>query len=640
MIDVRQNTGLGSHQRTRLAILLMLFFALFSFSCASDTTDGDCDYDTDCSGTLQCVDGRCVELTCADVSCPEGEVCFEGDCYLEDCDWRTCPGLGEVGVEEDCRQSSCIGVECPSGERCANGHCYPVDCETKPCPGYGEVCVEEECLQRSCVDVQCPAGETCASGYCYPSDCTDMNCSGEGEVCVDGVCERLACLNVECEPGHTCIDGWCYPCEDCGEAFSACLSSCVWTETVPTCTASGCEDVVTEHNAPSGTICVGRGTLADVSITNYCAMGLDCEAGACQGSIWYAGCDGLGGCRPAHDHTDGHEQIVYADVGQTLNATCDTDGVEDCGVGNWACVADNTCARIGSAMRCGAEHICDQILPETTENCPAATSCSAGVCVVDTLCLDMNHCAGDSYFGGRTCDGNGACALDYQEIGCCGNSRCSEPEYCRASEHFCLSGASVGRNCRDILLAGQSTGDGLYMIDPDGDGNATTQVYCNMTDGGWTRLNGQVANSTVSFGAGDVISANNNPGTPDCLPPYGETFQVDDIIVPHDAMRLIFDRTTSVVQCARMAGLHLFFDGYHSAYWNGSGWTNHDTCCWSCPPWANANEPDASTNMTGLVLTWKFETPISHFPNTSFSFDSTCSTEADTGMIHATAWIK
>ena len=91
---------------------------------------------------------------------------------------------------------------------------------------------------------------------------------------------------------------------------------------MPTCTASGCKDVVTEHNAPSGTICVGPSTLVDVSSTDYCALEFNCKAGACEGSLWYAGCDGLGGCRPTHDHTDGHEQIIYADIGQTFHDTC------------------------------------------------------------------------------------------------------------------------------------------------------------------------------------------------------------------------------------------------------------------------------------------------------------------------------
>ncbi|MDO8804068.1 MAG: fibrinogen-like YCDxxxxGGGW domain-containing protein, partial [Elusimicrobiota bacterium] len=43
-------------------------------------------------------------------------------------------------------------------------------------------------------------------------------------------------------------------------------------------------------------------------------------------------------------------------------------------------------------------------------------------------------------------------------------------------------------SCKAILNAGNSTGDGLYMIDPDGnDGNPPFQVYCDMTtdSGGW-----------------------------------------------------------------------------------------------------------------------------------------------------------
>ena len=50
---------------------------------------------------------------------------------------------------------------------------------------------------------------------------------------------------------------------------------------------------------------------------------------------------------------------------------------------------------------------------------------------------------------------------------------------------FCFSGIS----CLDIKKKGLSQGDGIYLIDPDGEGQGNPfKVHCDMTSfgGGWT----------------------------------------------------------------------------------------------------------------------------------------------------------
>jgi len=49
--------------------------------------------------------------------------------------------------------------------------------------------------------------------------------------------------------------------------------------------------------------------------------------------------------------------------------------------------------------------------------------------------------------------------------------------------------ARSGESCKDIYDNGYSTGDGTYWINPDGGSTSNAfQVYCDMTNGGWTRI--------------------------------------------------------------------------------------------------------------------------------------------------------
>lgn len=81
----------------------------------------------------------------------------------------------------------------------------------------------------------------------------------------------------------------------------------------------------------------------------------------------------------------------------------------------------------------------------------------------------------------------------------------SSSEMVTVEEVGCQLGSSgcPGLSCKDILDSGDSIGDGVYSVDPDG--NGAFDVYCDMTtdNGGWTRI-AQLSSSPTGFSIGSI----------------------------------------------------------------------------------------------------------------------------------------
>jgi Domain of unknown function (DUF4114) len=143
-----------------------------------------------CDSNQVCVQGVCLEQTCATKDCPAGSVCRDGECVAP-CDGVKCP-WGEA-----CRNGSCVdacaGVECDPSFVCEPrasqdgetvvGVC--TSCGCRGCP-QGQSCVEHLCVVDACKDLSCDAGFHCEAGACV-DDCDGAVCPA-GQLCQAGAC--------------------------------------------------------------------------------------------------------------------------------------------------------------------------------------------------------------------------------------------------------------------------------------------------------------------------------------------------------------------------------------------------------------------------------------------------------------------
>ena len=277
----------------------------------------------------------------------------------------------------------------------------------------------------------CPAGYTGTGA----TGCTDIDeCATN-----NGGCDLLTtCTNTggswtcgACPAGYSgtgttgCVDV-----DECASNNGGCdlLTTC--TNTVGSRTCGAC---------PAGYSGTGATGCADV---NECATS-------------NGGCDLLTTCT----NTVGSRTCGACPAGYTGTGATSCVDINECTTNNGGCDALTTCTNTGGSRTCG--------------NCPAGyTGTGAAGCISITDCATNNGgcdalttCT--SAGGVLTC---GACPAGYTGTGASG----------------CVRNRT---DCYQVLELGEGSGDGLYTIDPDGSGSsAPVQVYCDMTDGGWTEI--------------------------------------------------------------------------------------------------------------------------------------------------------
>lgn len=209
--------------------------ALLALTLAAICSRCTCSEDLCVPGMTTCFDDYESVLVCSDDGqrwatepCPEGKICFRGNCHALTCvpDLTQCSGNAVVQCKDD---GSDWGEpkECSGGTVCDQGECREVICEPDTTRCRDNVVERCEVGTRWSDQVSCLEQYTCTDGICLSDSCeqgqtecgrtTLYTCEQgswvtqecpEGEMCLFGTC--LECVGADsCQGGEVCSDGHC-----------------------------------------------------------------------------------------------------------------------------------------------------------------------------------------------------------------------------------------------------------------------------------------------------------------------------------------------------------------------------------------------------------------------------------------------
>jgi hypothetical protein len=468
--------------KTTRHVLLALSTALCLALLASCSSEGRrCDFDTDCPGAQECVDGRCQDTgpldPCLNKSCFPGQVCINGFCVDGDRDddgdgWPLIDDCNdaEAGIhpfaQETCNQvdDDCDGQtdeENICGETCdqvdsppSNGDPFACDQDT-PCDrcaryqGENFYCrsLNEGPYQLVVIPGQVP---------CDPDHhCQIMSCKGEvfhcfgpewryrpgetpldePETCngidddCDGQTDELGAESTCAQRPHafvTCEEGECV--YRCHTGYHACGEECRDDNSVESCGSRCFPCPETFHGTP---ICENQ------DCTFLCDSGYHaCPNGCLDDTSIYSCGDRCDPClEPVH--------------GQ---ASCDQ------GLCAFACdpgylPTQDDCLRCDTEEHCGTD----------CEPCPGGETCCTDLCA--DLLTDPDHCGGCSSrcpsSAYTCCMGQGCCPPE--SPGCCGDYCCNAQDICCPGDYCCVPG---GNCCGSFCCASPNStccSDGCCM---------------------------------------------------------------------------------------------------------------------------------------------------------------------------------
>jgi hypothetical protein len=475
-----------------------------------------CEDGDGCTVGDQCEAGLCLsgppavcmdDNPCTDDSCdpaagclfaPNQAPCFDGDlCTSADgCDGGVCqPGAplhcddGNPCTDDSCApESGCVhefnGGECDDGNACTiDDHCEAGLCVADQglfCAD-DNICTTDSCHpQVGCVhtlnNAPCDDGNVCTTGdHCQLGDCTssgNLTCNDGNSCTKDGCSMESGCTFAPlsggqcddgsvCTLGDTCQGGWCQP----GAAIE-CLDG-------NPCTDDECDPVAGCHYPSNADTCDDG---------NDCTFGDTCGGGQCLGGP-------LVECDDGDPCTD---DVCAADGGCTYGfntAKCDDDD---------ACTLDDGC--VNGACLPGTPILCDDGNICTDDTCDPALGCffaaNGGPCDDGNACTEGDSCSMSACQPGAVpldCgDGNDCTQDSCDEQNGCVHIPVVDGMPCAGDSGTCNGGncvLDIVDSCATILANAPASPDGVYTIDPDGDGGEQPfDVFCEMDldAGGWT----------------------------------------------------------------------------------------------------------------------------------------------------------
>lgn len=356
-----------------------------------------------------------------------------------------------------------------------------VGCDSDPCLNGG-TCTDETDGSFTCACAAGYEGDTCATNT---DDCAANPCVNG--LCADGV-DTFTCT---CDAGYE------------GDTCATNIDDCAANNCVNGTCVDGLGDFTCACDAGyEGDTC---DTDTDDCAANPCINGTCTDAlggFTCTCDAGYEGdtCDtDIDECATSADDCDPNALCDDTDGGFTCTCTGGYVGTgqscalpTDCAAGPAVCDANATCTDTGTTSVC----LCDTGYSGDGVTCTDTDGCAGSPCFAGVICSDVTapgtgfSCGAcpSGYTGdGITCTDNDECADIINP--CLNNGSCQNNPGGFTCD--CIPGTS-GPTCNTVDattcadLAGLTTTDGTYTIDPDGAGPILPiSVFCDMTtDGG------------------------------------------------------------------------------------------------------------------------------------------------------------